>query len=90
MYRLVQFTRELTEQYEVYQYYKGMVDKVQFETNFKVHYLITTFTYEISAFYLDIVKDTLYADALNHPRRRACQTVLYHVSVEIVFKDLLS
>lgn len=32
---------------------------------------------EMSAFYLDIVKDRLYASAANDPARRACQTVLY-------------
>lgn len=32
---------------------------------------------EMSAFYLDIVKDRLYASAPNDPSRKACQTVLY-------------
>jgi len=32
---------------------------------------------EMSAFYLDIVKDRLYASAPEDPARKACQTVLY-------------
>ena len=33
----------------------------------------------LSAFYLDIIKDTLYADPLNSPARRSVQTVLFQV-----------
>jgi isoleucyl-tRNA synthetase len=35
---------------------------------------------ELSAFYLDVLKDRLYASASNAPGRRAAQTVLYEVS----------
>ncbi|KAJ9521979.1 hypothetical protein QJQ45_024859, partial [Haematococcus lacustris] len=32
---------------------------------------------ELSTFYLDIAKDRLYIQALDHPARRSCQTVLW-------------
>ena len=35
---------------------------------------------ELSAFYLDVLKDRLYASAPNAPARRAAQTVLYEVT----------
>ncbi|MFS1513455.1 isoleucine--tRNA ligase [Chengkuizengella sp. SCS-71B] len=38
---------------------------------------------EMSAFYLDIVKDTLYVNDLNDPKRKAVQTVLYETLVVI-------
>jgi isoleucyl-tRNA synthetase len=34
---------------------------------------------ELSSFYLDVQKDTLYCDLANHPRRRSAQTALYHM-----------
>ena len=39
---------------------------------------------ELSAFYLDIVKDRLYASRPNVPERRACQSVLYTALTAIV------
>lgn len=38
---------------------------------------------EMSAFYLDIVKDRLYVSAANDPARKACQTVLYEALTAI-------
>src|SRR5690606_26267253 len=38
---------------------------------------------DMSAFYLDIVKDRLYAEAPDDPGRRACQTVLYESLVAV-------
>ncbi len=35
-------------------------------------------TVDLSNFYLDMAKDRLYISAANSPRRRSCQTVLYH------------
>lgn len=35
---------------------------------------------ELSAFYLDVLKDRLYASAASDPARRAAQTVLYEVT----------
>ena len=40
---------------------------------------------DLSAFYFDIRKDSLYCDALDYPRRRACRTVL-----DIVFNTLVA
>ncbi len=36
-------------------------------------------TVDLSAFYLDVVKDRLYLDSKDSPRRRAAQTVIYTV-----------
>lgn len=36
-------------------------------------------TAELSGLYFDVRKDSLYCDATNAPRRRACQTVLHHL-----------
>jgi isoleucyl-tRNA synthetase len=38
---------------------------------------------DMSSFYLDIVKDLLYTEAADDPRRRACQTVLYDSLVAV-------
>jgi isoleucyl-tRNA synthetase len=35
--------------------------------------------YEVSAFYLDVVKDTLYVEAENSGKRRSAQTAVYHL-----------
>jgi isoleucyl-tRNA synthetase len=35
--------------------------------------------YEVSSFYLDVVKDTLYVEAADSGKRRSVQTVLYHL-----------
>lgn len=43
-----------------------------------VYHAIHNFcTIDLSSFYLDIAKDTLYIEHANHPKRRAMQTVLY-------------
>jgi isoleucyl-tRNA synthetase len=34
---------------------------------------------ELSAFYFDLVKDTLYCDSADSPRRKSARTVLYHI-----------
>lgn len=34
---------------------------------------------DLSSLYFDVAKDSLYCDAVNAPRRRAFQTVLYHI-----------
>ncbi|MEM1300752.1 MAG: class I tRNA ligase family protein, partial [Pseudomonadota bacterium] len=41
--------------------------------------LFTFATVDLSAFWFDIRKDTLYCDAADHPRRRACRTVMNEV-----------
>ncbi|WWD05104.1 hypothetical protein V865_003176 [Kwoniella europaea PYCC6329] len=47
----------------------------------RVLHSTTTFaTSTLSAFYFDIIKDTMYCDALESPTRRAIVAVLYHLS----------
>lgn len=65
LHQLHQFTQEVTEHYENYAF-------------FKVHQLIVSFTYELSASYLDIVKDRLYSEDVDSRSRRSAQTVMYH------------
>jgi isoleucyl-tRNA synthetase len=38
---------------------------------------------DLSAFYLDVLKDRLYCDAPNGPRRRSAQTVMHKVAVDL-------
>lgn len=38
---------------------------------------------EMSSFYLDIVKDRLYSELADDPRRRACQSVIYDALVAV-------
>ncbi|MBB5172154.1 isoleucine--tRNA ligase [Texcoconibacillus texcoconensis] len=40
-------------------------------------------TIDLSSFYMDIAKDTLYCEHANHPARRAIQTVMYDVLVSL-------
>ncbi len=35
---------------------------------------------DMSAFYLDVIKDTLYTEKPDSAKRRSCQTVLYHIA----------
>ncbi|WVQ65548.1 uncharacterized protein L199_003725 [Kwoniella botswanensis] len=47
----------------------------------RVLHSTTTFaTSTLSAFYFDIIKDTMYCDSLESPTRRAIVAVLYHLS----------
>jgi isoleucyl-tRNA synthetase len=51
--------------YEFHQVYRHLVDYV---------------AVELSAQYLDVVKDRLYSDAVDSPQRRAIQAVLHHIT----------
>ncbi|WP_163182875.1 isoleucine--tRNA ligase [Neobacillus sedimentimangrovi] len=43
-----------------------------------IYHAVNNFcTLDLSAFYLDFAKDVLYIEAVDHPERRAIQTVLY-------------
>lgn len=54
---------------------RNAYDEYQFNTVYnKIHNFCTI---ELSSFYLDIAKDTLYIEAEDDPKRRAVQTVLY-------------
>jgi len=47
----------------------------------KIYHLVHTFcVVDMSALYLDIVKDRLYVEGSNSPERRSCQTVLYEIA----------
>lgn len=61
---------------------KKAYENYQFST---VYNLIHNFcTVELSSFYMDISKDTLYIEHADHPERRAFQTVMYDVLVVLV------
>ncbi len=60
---------------------KKAYDEYQFLTVYNtIHNFFTT---EMSSFYLDIAKDTLYIEHEDHPKRRAIQTVLYQTAVAL-------
>ena len=46
-------------------------------------HLYTFCVNDLSAFYFDIRKDSLYCNALNDPKRLATQTVLHHVFINL-------
>ncbi|KAG2381368.1 hypothetical protein C9374_006357 [Naegleria lovaniensis] len=62
--RVKQFCEQVTECYENFSYYK-------------VTQHIMTFTYELSSFYLDLVKDRLYCSS--EEVRRPCQRVIQYI-----------
>ena len=63
--KLHKLIREITKAYENYEFYK-------------VHYLLNNFcTIDMSATYLDIIKDRLYVEGKDSKLRRSAQTVLY-------------
>ncbi|GMO14367.1 MAG: isoleucine--tRNA ligase [Mycoplasmoidaceae bacterium] len=47
--------------------------------------LINNHIIELSSWYFDIIKDVLYCDAPNTPRRRAIQYVLYNIVTQYLF-----
>lgn len=51
-------------------------DKYDFKSILKD---VNNFTLELSSFYFDYIKDSLYCDGINSTKRRAIQTVLYLV-----------
>ena len=65
--RLNGVTRTLTEAFDDYQFHHYY----QVLQNFCVT--------ELSSLYFDVIKDTLYTAPLESPKRRAIQTVLYHL-----------
>ncbi len=67
LHRLYEVVRDVTDAFEQYQFFR-FYQTIQ---NFCV--------VELSNFYLDIAKDSLYISAATSPRRRSVQTVLYHV-----------
>ena len=62
-----------------------LVRKAYNDYDFKrVFHAVSNFmTVDLSAFYFDIRKDTLYCDAQSSQRRRACRTVLDHLFMSL-------
>ncbi|MFC0558681.1 isoleucine--tRNA ligase [Halalkalibacter alkalisediminis] len=66
---------------EVVEKVKEAYDQYQFST---VYHAIHNFcTIDLSSFYMDLAKDTLYIEHADHPNRRAIQTVMYDVLVAL-------
>jgi len=65
LHKLNKVIAEITESFENYEFYKYFQALQNFAAN------------DLSAFYLDIVKDRLYTAGKKSLSRRACQTVLY-------------
>jgi len=70
--KLNQLVKQVTEAFENYEFYKYF----QHLQNFAA--------VDLSAFYLDIVKDRLYTAGKKSLSRRACQTVLFEISQALV------
>jgi isoleucyl-tRNA synthetase len=65
--------------------FSQLADKVRqayeaYEFHVVFHAVSEYVTVDLSAFYLDVLKDVLYCDALNGARRRSAQTALYHMT----------
>lgn len=70
--RLNQLIVTTHQAYENYEYYKVY------------HALNNYFTVELSAHYLDLLKDRLYTWRADGPDRRSAQTVIYHISQSLM------
>jgi len=47
------------------------------------HQLVAYCASDLSAFYLDVLKDRLYCEAADGPRRRSAQTALFHIARDV-------
>jgi isoleucyl-tRNA synthetase len=72
LHKLNQLVKQVKEAFENYEFYKYF----QYLQNFAA--------VDLSAFYLDIVKDRLYTAGKKSLSRRACQTVLFDISQALV------
>ena len=72
LHKLNQVVEQVSESFENYEFYK------YFQT------LQNFAAVDLSAFYLDIVKDRLYTAGKKSLSRRACQTVLYEISQSLI------
>lgn len=67
LHRLNELIKDVTKSYDEYAFYK-------------VYHLVNQYvTVDLSALYLDILKDRLYTFKLDHPERRSGQTVIHLV-----------
>lgn len=51
----------------------------EYEYHIIFHAIYNLFTVDLSAFYLDVLKDRLYCSSRNSPLRKSAQTALFHV-----------
>ena len=72
LHKLCVLVKNITDSFENYEFYKYF----QYLQNFAA--------VDLSAFYLDIIKDRLYTSGKNSLSRRAAQTVLYELSQALV------
>ncbi|MDI3281592.1 MAG: class I tRNA ligase family protein, partial [Bacillota bacterium] len=70
--RLARLVQRLTEAFDEYQFYHFY------------HAVHNFCAVDLSAFYLDVIKDRLYTSRANAPQRRAAQTVLFHLLSTLV------
>jgi isoleucyl-tRNA synthetase len=54
-----------------------------YEFHLVYHQLVQYAAADLSSFYFDVLKDRLYCDAANGPRRRSAQTVLHRIAREL-------
>ncbi len=54
-----------------------------YEFHVVYHQLVQYASADLSAFYLDVLKDRLYCDATHWPRRRSAQTVLHRMASDL-------
>jgi len=69
--KLHKLIRDVTRYYDRYEFYKVFQSILKF--------IIT----DMSAFYLDIIKDRLYVEGKTSPERRSAQTVLFEILVAL-------
>jgi len=55
-----------------------------YEFHVVYHQLVQYCSSDLSAFYFDVLKDRLYCDAANGPRRRSSQSTLYRIASDLV------
>ncbi len=55
-----------------------------YEFHLVYHHLLGFCSVDLSSFYLDVVKDTLYADPVDAPARRNAQTAIYLIADEML------
>jgi isoleucyl-tRNA synthetase len=66
-----QVVKRIVEAYESYEFHVVY------------HQLVQYCSTDLSSFYLDVLKDRLYCDATDGPRRRSAQTVMYRIAVDL-------
>jgi len=54
-----------------------------YEFHVVYHQLVQYCAADLSAFYFDVLKDRLYCDPANGPRRRSCQSALYRIACDL-------